>query len=93
MTLQAIILSSREFLRFYNLLQSNTILIIARFIQYCMDNGSYKGCAFQMPDIDDENLATQLAYLDLESEGAHCGDKGLLTSTDFEDQEWKPGEE
>ena len=56
-----------------------------------MDNGSYKGCAFQMPDIDDENLATPLAYL--ESEGAHCGDKGLLTSTDFEDQEWKPGEE
>ena len=56
-----------------------------------MDNGSYKGCAFQMPDIDDENLATPLAYL--ESEGAHCSDKGLLTSTDFEDQEWKPGEE
>ena len=58
-----------------------------------MDNGSYKGCAFQMPDIDDENLAMQLAYLDLESEEALCGDKGLLTSTDFEDQEWKPGEE
>ena len=54
-----------------------------------MDNGSYKGCAFQMPDIDDENLATPLAYL--ESEGAHCGDKGLLTSTDFEDQEWNLG--
>ena len=43
-----------------------------------MDIGSYKGCAFQMPDIDDENLATQLAYL--ENEGAHCGDKGLLAA-------------
>ena len=31
-----------------------------------------------MPDIDDDNIATQLAYLDLESEGALCGDKGLL---------------
>ena len=31
-----------------------------------------------MPDIDDENLATQLAYL--ENEGAHCGDKGLLAA-------------
>ena len=46
-----------------------------------------------MPHIDNDNIATQLAYLDLESKGALCGDKGFLTSTDFEDHEWKLGEE
>ena len=58
-----------------------------------MDNGSYKGCAFQMPEIDDENLAAQLADLGLDSEGALRGDNALLTHTHFEDQAWRPGEE
>ena len=46
-----------------------------------------------MPEIDDENLAAQLADLGLDSEGALRGDNALLTHTHFEDQAWRPGEE
>ena len=68
----------------------NNALFYLRFIGFCQDNGSYKGCAFEMPEDDDEHLATQLSLLSLDSEEAFNKVDPDLTKADYEGQEWKP---
>ena len=55
-----------------------------------MDNGSYQGCAFEMPEIDENVLANQLDELKLDGGVREAGQSVANTE---EDPEWKPPEE
>ena len=54
-----------------------------------MDNNSYQGCAFKMPEVDDEQLASQIAKLGLNDEDVF---QPKDDNTYYEDKEWKLGD-
>ena len=61
-----------------------------RLIGFCQENGSYKGCAFEMPEVDNEYFKRQLNNLGLDNEEAIEQCVEVATVGDYEDQEWRP---
>ena len=69
----------------------NKKYVSCRYIQFCMDNGSYQGCAFEMPEIEDDSLASQMARLGLDEDNAFNVTQDESNPV-YEDQEWTPGD-
>ena len=68
-----------------------------KFIQYCVDNGSFSGGSgssggrFEMPEEADQNLAETLQRLSL-NENALFEEERDLTGADYEDRPWRSDE-
>ena len=74
------------------------VIFCHRFIQYCMNNGSFSGGSgsagspFQMPEDANQTLAEKLAQLGL-NENSLFEDENDLTGADYENRPWRSDEQ